>query len=37
VDVRDLGAFLVKLVEDEANGTYLATGPEAPLTMAELL
>ncbi len=37
VDVRDLGAFLVKLVEDEANGTFLATGPEAPMTMAELL
>lgn len=37
VDVRDLGAFLVKLVEDEANGTYLATGPEAPLTMAGML
>jgi 2'-hydroxyisoflavone reductase len=37
VDVRDLGAFLVELVEDEANGTYLATGPEAPMTMAEML
>ncbi len=37
VDVRDLGAFLVKLVEDEASGTFLATGPEAPLTMAEML
>jgi len=37
VDVRDLGTFLVKLLEDEANGTYLATGPEAPLTMAEML
>ena len=37
VDVRDLGAFLIELVEDEANGTFLATGPEAPLTMAELL
>jgi 2'-hydroxyisoflavone reductase len=37
VDVRDLGAFLVKLVEDEASGTYLATGPEAPLTMAGML
>ena len=37
VDVRDLGAFLVKLVEDEASGTFLATGPETPLTMAEML
>jgi len=37
VDVRDLGAFLVKLVEDQATGTFLATGPEAPLTMAGML
>jgi 2'-hydroxyisoflavone reductase len=37
VDVRDLGAFLVRLVENEANGTYVATGPEAPLTMEEML
>jgi len=37
VDVRDLGSFLVKLVEDEATGTFLATGPEAPLTLAGML
>jgi 2'-hydroxyisoflavone reductase len=37
VDVRDLGSFLVKLVEDAASGTFLATGPEAPLTMAGML
>ncbi len=37
VDVRDLGAFMVKLVEDQAGGTFLATGPEAPLTMAGML
>jgi len=37
VDVRDLGQFLVKLVEDGASGTFLATGPEAPLTMAGML
>lgn len=37
IDVRDLGQFLVHLVEEEANGTYLATGPEAPLTMAGML
>ena len=37
VDVRDLGGFLVKLVEDEASGTFLATGPEAPLTLAGML
>jgi len=37
VDVRDLGSFMVKLVEDEASGTFLATGPEAPLTLAGML
>jgi 2'-hydroxyisoflavone reductase len=37
VDVRDLGQFLVHLVEEEASGTFLATGPEAPLTMAGML
>jgi 2'-hydroxyisoflavone reductase len=37
VDVRDLGGFLVRLVEDEASGTFLATGPEAPLTLAGML
>jgi 2'-hydroxyisoflavone reductase len=37
VDVRDLGQFMVHLVEQGANGTYNATGPEAPMTMAEML
>jgi len=37
VDTRDLGQFLVHLVEEEASGTFLATGPEAPLTMAGML
>lgn len=37
VDVRDLGRFLIHLVEEEATGTFLATGPEAPLTMAGML
>jgi 2'-hydroxyisoflavone reductase len=37
IDVRDLGRFLVHLVEEGANGTFLATGPEAPLTMAGML
>jgi 2'-hydroxyisoflavone reductase len=37
VDVRDLGAFLVRLVEANANGTYNATGPAARLTTRELL
>ncbi len=37
VDVRDLGRFLVDLIEQEASGTYNATGPNSPLTMAETL
>jgi 2'-hydroxyisoflavone reductase len=37
IDVRDLGQFLVHLVEEEAKGTFVATGPEAPLTMAGML
>jgi 2'-hydroxyisoflavone reductase len=37
IDVRDLGQFLVHLVEEEASGTFVATGPEAPLSMAGML
>ncbi len=37
VDVRDLGRFLVHLVEEQASGTYNAVGPRAPMTMAEML
>ncbi|MEQ8331002.1 MAG: NAD-dependent epimerase/dehydratase family protein [Longimicrobiales bacterium] len=37
VDVRDLGGFNVRLVEQEAEGTYNAVGPEAPMSMAEML
>jgi len=37
VDVRDLSQFMVRLIEEEASGTYLATGPAAPLTMAGML
>ena len=37
VDVRDLSQFMVHLLEQEAAGTFNATGPESPLTMAEML
>ena len=37
VDVRDLGRFLVHLVEQEASGTYNAVGPRSPMTMPEML
>ncbi len=37
IDVRDLGRFMVHLVEEGAHGTFLATGPESPLSMAGML
>jgi len=37
VDVRDLSKFMIHLIEEEADGTYIATGPESPLTMAGML
>ena len=37
IDVRDLAAFQLKLIEDGHNGTFIAAGPEGPLTMAEML
>ncbi len=37
VDVRDLGKFLVHMVEQEASGTYNAVGPRSTMTMAEML
>jgi len=37
IDVRDLSEFMVRLLEAEASGTYVATGPESPLTMAGML
>jgi len=37
VDVRDLGRFIVDLAEAEASGTYNASGPVSPITMAETL
>jgi 2'-hydroxyisoflavone reductase len=37
VDVRDLSAFIIKLIEDNASGTYNATGPDRELMMGEFL
>jgi 2'-hydroxyisoflavone reductase len=37
VDARDLGRFLVHLVEEQASGTYNAVGPRSPMNMAEML
>ena len=37
IDVRDLSAFVIKLVEDGASGIYNATGPDEELMMGEFL
>jgi 2'-hydroxyisoflavone reductase len=37
IDVRDLGEWILNLVEKQASGIYHATGPEQPLTMLEFL
>ena len=37
IDVRDLAEWMVALLEDEATGTFNATGPARPLTMLQLL
>jgi 2'-hydroxyisoflavone reductase len=37
VDVRDLGAWLVKLALEGPGGVFNATGPAAPLSFVELL
>lgn len=37
IDVRDLGAWLVKLAEDGATGIFNACGPEKPLPWGEVL
>ncbi len=37
IDVRDLAAFQLKLIEDGHAGTYIANGPEGVLTMEEML
>jgi len=37
IDARDLAEWIIRLVEKKAFGTFNATGPEHPLTMAEML
>jgi 2'-hydroxyisoflavone reductase len=37
IDARDLAEFTIRLAEDRVTGTYNATGPRSPLTMAEML
>jgi len=37
IDVRDLAEWTIRLLEDGQSGTYNATGPADPITMAEML
>ena len=37
IDVRDLGPWLVRLIEDRTTGVFNATGPADPLTMGAML
>ncbi len=37
IDVRDLGAFLVRLIEDKSIGVFNALGPDKLLTMGQML
>lgn len=37
IDVRDLGAWLIRLVENRAAGVYHATGPQKTLTVGQTL
>jgi 2'-hydroxyisoflavone reductase len=35
IDARDLGAWMLRLLEQEASGVFNATGPEKPLTWTQ--
>jgi 2'-hydroxyisoflavone reductase len=37
IDARDLAEFTIRLVEEKTYGTFNATGPAHPMTMAEML
>ncbi len=37
VDVRDLAAWMVRLMEAKATGSFNAVGPAAPLTLAQFI
>jgi len=37
IDARDLSEFIIRLAEDRVIGTFNATGPRAPLSMAEMI
>jgi 2'-hydroxyisoflavone reductase len=37
IDVRDLAAFMVKLVEDRRSGIFNVAGPKSPMTIQQFL
>jgi 2'-hydroxyisoflavone reductase len=37
IDARDLAEWTIRMIEAKETGTYNATGPDKPLTMAEML
>jgi 2'-hydroxyisoflavone reductase len=37
IDVRSLGAFLIRMTEDKTTGVYNALGPDQPLSIGQLL
>jgi 2'-hydroxyisoflavone reductase len=37
IDARDLGAFCLRLVEDDVEGTFHAVSPEPPYTFGDML
>jgi 2'-hydroxyisoflavone reductase len=37
IDVRDLAEWMIRVAENRTLGVYNATGPEKPMTMAEML
>lgn len=37
IDARDLAEWTIRMIEARETGTYNATGPDKPLTMAEML
>jgi 2'-hydroxyisoflavone reductase len=37
IDARDLAEWTIRMIEKKATGTYNATGPDKPLTIAEML
>jgi 2'-hydroxyisoflavone reductase len=37
IDVRDLGSFLVRLIENKTTGVFNALGPDKPLTIGQTL